>query len=278
MKRKWIPVVLVISAFFLFACSLTGLFTGDNKSATDVPDNQVVTNPTEEPDEQQPAPINEGKLNDVCNHPLFPIVEGATWTYQYETDEGYTMTIDEVDENRFTMTQVMDDENTVLTNEWYCSEDGILQGNFGQVNFLDESTELGDFELAFETIEWNGETLPPMDALEVGYTWNSDYTLTADVDMQGFNTTMEMTISIEHTLGAIEEVMVQAGTFPNAYRIDSVSSVTMNLGLGEAATPYTVQDFSYSSWYAKGVGMVKSDDEFAGYESMVELVSSSFLD
>ena len=300
MKRKWIPVFLVLSAFFLFACGLTDRFLGDDQPSvstaveeaaptepmetieqeTEAQETEAAPEETEVPEETtEPTVEEQSQEQSACYHPYFPVVDGASWTFQYPSGGGYTMTIDETGEDTFTMTQILSDEDTEFTVDWYCSDDGLLRGSFAQLDLLSEATaEEGSPEFVFETLEWEGETLPASELMETGYTWTSKYALSAEVNLESFTQTMEVNVSIDHEIGAIEEVTVPAGTFPEATRVDSTGTIEMVMMMGEISTPFNNFEFNFSTWYVEGLGMVQSSSEFSGYDSDVVLFESSFLE
>ena len=294
MKQKFLPIFLVLSAFFLFGCGFTNLFTAEDNGPVstqveqDAPGEPASTTPaqaTEEPTvesaqprESEPTATVFAETDSACYHPFFPIVEGATWTYDDDFDSGYTITVEETGQDTFMMTQEMENEDTIFTAEWYCSEDGLLRGTFGQMDILSQATGEESPEFAFETMEWEGETLPAPELMEPGYTWTSEYRLQAELNVEGFSGTAEVRVSIDHEIAAIEEVTVPAGTFPEAYRVDSAGEVEFAMFMGENASPINALDFNFRTWYVEGIGMVQSGDEFSGFSSTVELVSSSLLD
>ena len=295
MKQKFLPVFLILSAFFLFGCGLTNLFAGDNATPpaspqaeattpiqpTSTTQPQQTTEPTEQDEtssESEPTTTIFAETDSVCYHPFFPIVEGASWTYDDDFDSGYTITVEETGQDTFLMTQEMENEDAVFMAEWYCGEDGLLRGTFGQMDILSEATGEENPEFAFETLEWEGETLPAPELMEPGYTWTSEYRLEAELNIEGFSGTSEVMVSIDHEIAAIEEVTVPAGTFPEAYRVDSRGEVGFAMFMGEDSSPINALDFNFRTWYVEGLGMVKSADEFTGYSSTVELISSSLLE
>lgn len=295
MKQKFLPIFLVLSAFFLFGCGLTNLFTGDNNTPPNAPQEEATTpiqptntspaQPTTEPtsetsqnSETQPTATVFAESDSACYHPFFPIVEGASWTYDDDFDSGYTITVEETAQDTFMMTQEMENEDTIFTAEWYCSEDGLLRGTFGQMDILSQATGEESPEFAFETMEWEGETLPAPELMEPGYTWTSEYRLQAELNIEGFSGTAEVEVSIDHEIAAIEEVTVPAGTFPEAYRVDSAGEIEFAMFLGETSSPINGIDFNFRTWYVEGLGMVKSADEFSEFSSTTELISSSLLE
>ncbi|MDY6867063.1 MAG: hypothetical protein SVT56_04040 [Chloroflexota bacterium] len=290
MKQKLVPILFILSAFFLFSCGLTDIFMGEETQAVSAPqegtiavEEQVESKPTEEI--EGPTPTERIKLDteSACYHPLFPVVEGASWNYAYESGEGYTLRIEEASEDTFTMSQTMEgemegEEKIVYSVDWYCSEDGLLRGTFGQLELLSESAELEGADFSFETIEWEGETLPASELLEVGYTWTTEYKLSGEMNLEETATTVDVTIVMDYTIGAIEEVTVPARTFPEAVRVDNTSDIEISIAAGEINVPMSTMNLSSSTWYAEGVGMLKTETAFSGSSTDVELVETSLID
>ncbi len=300
MKNKLKLTLLILSSFFLFACGLTNLLNGESTPAPEMQEPGAEAGPTaaetepaleetsppqptqseeetpQETQETQP-PQSEADPENPCYHPYFPITEGATWTYEFSSGSDYTLTLDEMEGNTVRMTQEMQDSDTVLTMDWYCSEDGILRGSFAQVDVLQESAGEEMPEFTFETLEWEGQTLPDPDLWEVGHTWTSEYKLNGDVNFEGVQANSEISVTIDHTLAAIETVTVPAGTFDSATRVDSTGVIDMTLVMGETSTPMSGITFTFSTWYVEDLGMVKTASTFENMQEATVLVDSSLL-
>ncbi len=285
MKRNWILILFVLSAVVLASCS-----SPSSSSATDsVPTEPVAAGETpvatdEIPADEAPpsdAPVGDTALlidtSSVCYNPFFPVSEDASWTFQYDTGETYKLTIDITGEDTFTITQTLNNDDLVASMDYFCTEEGILQGEFAQIDLLDELGEDG-LEIDFKTAEWTGHTLPNPDEVDVGSTWTSTYTLSGDMNVGALETTADATVTINYVVGAIEEVTVPAGTFPQAYRVDSTSDMEITLSMGESVVPFSGFNYSSSTWYVEDLGMIKSSDTFEGGSSAVELVDSSLID
>lgn len=284
MKHKLIPVLFTLSTFFLFSCSPASSFVNDGNQI--ISTQEAETTPTEpmaaETKEETPerAPITGARMdaNSACYHPYFPVNDNASWTYAYASGEGYTLSIDETGEDSFTMRQVMDNEDTVFTVDWFCNDNGLLSGAFAQVDILNQATGAEGAEFVFETQAWEGETLPAPELMQVGYTWTTAYQISGEINLAGVSGTVEALATISNEIGAVEAVTVPAGTFSEAYRVDSVGEIEMVMEMFGTSTPISGIDFPYSTWYVEGVGMVRSSDTFTGIATLVELTDSSFLD
>jgi len=290
MNRKLIPVILILSSFFLFACGLTSGFFNNEEQADSIQEETVSpieVGPTPEmeetevmidPTETALIPDSQIDTESACYHPFFPIVDGAFWAYQSNFDDGYTLRIDKTSHDTFTMIQEMENGEEIYTVDWYCSDDGLLNGTFAQFDLMDQAEDGEDVDFSFETLEWEGQTLPAPELMTLGYTWTSSYKLSGDANISELTTTLSANVTIEYTIAAIEAVTVPAGTFPEAYRVDSVGVIEMILSLGETTQPFSMTDFTYSTWYVEGVGMVKSSNDASIAQVDIELVASSFTE
>ena len=296
MSKKTLPLILIIGAILLFGCSSPSSPAIENTQPTEAQQEQAEPTetipPAQDPintEEPQDTPTEEASTpppeepqadsQSLCSHPYFPIIDGASWTYDAGLDEDYTLRIEETDEDSFRMIQEMMDEDITYAVDWYCTEDGILRGSFGQLDLLNQAAggeESAEFQ--FETLEWEGQTLPSPESLETGYTWTSFYRLSASLEIESFSQSTEMSVVVDHEIAGFEEVTVPAGTFPEALRVDSNGQIRMALINDEDSTPLGSFDFGYSTWYVEGLGMVKTSSEISGYSTGVSLADSSLLD
>ncbi len=298
MSKKYLPIIFLAGSLLLFACSSHDTTTDNNNSPMETLQEQTILIETEALPEEEVATASETPQqteittlatetpeevqmdsNSLCYHPYFPIVDGASWTYDAGIEEDYTLRIEETGEDSFKMIQEMLDEDLVYTVDWYCSQDGILRGSFGQLDLINQAASEEDTpEFIFETLEWEGETLPSPELLENGYTWTSFYRLSANLELQGFSQSAETEVIIDHEIAGIDEVTVPAGTFPEAIRVDSDGQINMSLIMGESKSPISSFDFTYSTWYVEGLGMVKTISGILDYDTGVSLINSSLLD
>ncbi len=294
MKNKALPMLLILSAFFLFACGLTddliskGRQIVGDRLADSTPDEAIEPLRPQEPEEVQTpqdmdqVPTEKGEpevqpnaqfdVTSACDLPYFPIREGAYWRYQETAGEGYTLKVTEIEQDKFTLSEESSADDLAFTAEWFCSEDGILSGSFSQLELLREHEGIaGAPQVTFETLEWQGETLPAAALMNPGYTWTSNYKMNIGIDIPSMEQNFESNVTIEHKIAAIEEVVVPAGTFPQAVRVDSLGIVEMTIVMGETTIPFSGMDFTYSTWYGEGVGMIKRSNQNSGINNLVEL-------
>lgn len=307
-RTTWIVLLLTV-ALALAACggdsADVSVTTGDGEptaaaepaeeaAATDVPPTPAPTEtaaapvPTDEPTAtaEPPTPTiaptettapesASGRVEPTagaCGNPFFPVREGPSWRYQIASPDStieYTISYRNVTDNSFIAVQTFPDFSA--ESEWTCTENGLVSGEFFQVAFpslpIDADTEL-------ETVDISGVTIPVAGQWQVGATWETGTTIRGEITVQGITTVAEIAISQQNEIVAQESITVGAGTFENAYRVESTGTSAINatvqgstMSLGEFAINST-------SWYVEGVGLVRNEslDDF-GATTVMELVS-----
>ncbi|MGM0399732.1 MAG: hypothetical protein ACQEQT_00360 [Chloroflexota bacterium] len=213
------------------------------------------------------SPSSEGIASETsgpCHNPFYPIRTDTTWTYRMRgegapTDE-HSITFTDVSEDTFTTEMIFSD--TTVEVRWVCSEEGLVSTEF--TNF--DLPQMSDFQL--ETIDFEGTSLPPAGEWEVDTTWDSSYTVKGDIQAQDMTVEATMDVNLQNRIAAVEEVTVPAGTYPQAYRVDSTGKTTMETsGMG------TEFDINYSNWYVENVGLVKTSSESEDGTYVTELVA-----
>lgn len=195
----------------------------------------------------------------LCDNPYFPVVEGATWNYDMTTNFGTatsTNTITDVGTDGFLM--VTDNPNVSYVITWECSAEGLywLQstgGMFAAVFQTDAGTG------TVQTISFTGVSIPA--EVQPGDSWISDEEITAS----GFGVGETFTIYTDYHAVGMETVTVQAGTF-DALRVDFTMTNTSE------KLPVSIEG---TSWFAAGVGQVKTTGLIGDISSDLELVSYS---
>jgi hypothetical protein len=228
--------------------------------------------PTDEP---EPASGGEGAVTGgPCFNSFFPIRAGTTWRYrinQTESPVEYTMAYEDITGDAFTVLQAFENlttetvEDVTMESRWQCTETGLLSSEFASISLA----QMPDF--TFETLDYGGVTLPPADQMAVGATWESTYTINTAYTVEGMDVSVQMEVMLQNEVAAVEQVTVQAGTYPEAYRVDSSGTMQISANAGVSAMDIP---FSYSIWYVEGVGMVKqTSSDGMGGTTVTELIS-----
>lgn len=228
--------------------------------------------PTEEP--ASGAVISEASGN--CSNPFYPLRSDTVWTYQMvrpgEAPQGsFTLAYDNISPDSFDALMSLRNEETEeifqASSTWYCSGEGLLSSDYATMNF---ASNVG---VKVETLDYAGISLLPADQWNVGNSWDTSYQVNVTFSVEGMDITSTMDVQITNTISTIEEVSVTAGTYPEAYRVDTTGSMTVDM---EGDMDFSMGNIpiEYSTWYVRDVGMVKQvntgpDDD----DTFTELVS-----
>lgn len=215
--------------------------------------------------EQPAAPSGGYEAQTACDHPYFPLRQGATWSF---SSEGYSFswTVSAVsgDLNNATVTIVMDFEGGSSGFEWSCSSDGVFSYDVGTFA-ADALGTIGSYSVTSQS----GARFPPAEELEAGASWTSEYTSAYEASVEGFSTTFTTQIQESHTAGAMQSLTTGLGTF-DAIPISTTTTSTSTTDFGSFTS-----SSSSLCWYARGVGMLSCDSDSEGFSAHSELVSYS---
>lgn len=241
-------------AHFVLALLVAGSLAGCTMGAaapTAAPTLPPTRAPTEPPTPEASAtPESRGG----CDNPLFPVVNGATWTYAGTGGPAgaysYTDTITDVRADGFTITSKFDD-NLTKAQEWACKPEGLvaLQLPGGAAAITTKQ-----FQATFETSNVQGVTIPA--SVAAGDKWSFSLTIKGTQEVSGIKAETNGDASYDFTAVGMESVTVPAGTF-DAMRVDGVLTLNLTALVSGLSIPVQIT-MNTTSWFAPGVGMVKT--------------------
>ena len=250
-------LVLFIIILLVSACSPNQSTATDSILEMPTATTEVTKDVIDTQDTATPAATSQSNANDACNNRYYPVVNGASWTYQ-NTVQGETpfTEIDSISINEdgtFTITVTVTESETVL-NYGSCENEGvaIFDSSYFSGDYTDNSN--GSSHTTFST---EGVTIP--NDIQVGDEWSQ--TLSTDPGSAGGDPNSSLAIEVTYKALGYETVTVPAGTF-QALKIEQSNSLPTESFF--AALPHRF------TWYAEGVGIVKSELEGI---SLSELVS-----
>ena len=203
-----------------------------------------------------------------CANDFFPVSEGAVYTYTtnaLEKTDIMVITFKDVNENTFTEVQTFPDFSTEVT--WQCTEEGLVSLGNAQLNLPDAPV------FTESEVNFHGATLPNADGWEVGLTWETSYVVTSTATMQDIKTTIVATANYQNEITAIEEINVPAGTYKQAYRVDSTGFIIYNTDAAGLSVGEIKSEFQQTAWYVSGIGLVKNVAKHMDDTTTVELAS-----
>ena len=236
-------------------------------TATDVPAATPTEEPTATPEPPTATPEPAAAVAGPCYNDFFPVVEGASWTYNTTgvgaAPSSYTQSIAEAGEDGFTLTHTIDGNETVLSIDYACGEDGLSSATLGGL-----PGAAGGFSM--QVTSFTGTNFPPSDQWKVGATWAASSTVEGGGTIQDIEAVATGTVDQTYDIVALESVTVPAGDF-DAYKVNL--TLTEKLALSMNGTEVPVEFTTNSTqWYAEGVGLIKSVTE-GDFASTTELAS-----
>ncbi|MBI3163580.1 MAG: hypothetical protein IPG44_14960 [Anaerolineales bacterium] len=259
-RRPILTTLLIASLVTTLACNLGSASPSTGEAQ-----------PTSDP--AQPAPPTPEPAAGLCDNALYPVRQGAAWTYQStgspSGDFSYTDTITEVRADGFTLSTQF--TGLTRTQEWICETGGLKALQMGGAGAAASVSTQGT-TAEFTTSDVTGISLPR--EITPGMQWQYSLTMTGVTAMPGDqNAQSSGTFNLTMQEMGKETVSVPAGTF-EAVKFQAASLIQLTADFQGVQVPVTMNGSSLV-WYAPGVGFIKSveNSDFGGtpYTSTTEL-------
>lgn len=193
-----------------------------------------------------------------CDHPFYPVQEGWVWTYR-SSPSGETHTISTSGVTNTGFTQRYAFKSFSFESQWRCDAKGLAQPEYVQPGSVQ------GLQMNFKTKKASGVVIPP--TLSVGTTWTYSYEVSGEAKRQTLTIRMNQSVSVTNKIVGQESVSVPAGKF-SAFKVESTLTQQGTMSIGGREQPLNL-NVKTTSWYAQGVGLVKSVSE----NNTTELVS-----
>jgi len=212
-----------------------------------------------------PAPQTLGQ----CSNPLQPVIIGAAWIYSMSgiSTGSFTRSITDVRSTGFTDQDAFD-TGVTRTGEWKC-EDGALTA-LAPAEGLSAMVQTEGLTAEYQTTSSSGVTLPAI--VLPGDSWSQNFTIEGTQSLAGQDVPAKGEMSYACTAANSETVSVPAGAF-DAMRVGCQINGTITVAVAGIEVP---AEFTSAAtiWYARDVGMVKTENEISGVgHSTIELTS-----
>lgn len=240
-SRNKISLIIATCLLSLAACSSLG---GGTES------DQVVL-----PYTQVPPSNGIPNTGGLCDNPLYPVRQGASWAYINSGGPNgtfaYSDMISAVRKDGFTLTSQIG--TLVRTQEWACEADGLKALELG--GGTTASITAQGLTAEFSTSDITGLSLPVL--ITSGQQWQYNLKIQGTIPMPtGEQVQSNGTYSMALQEMGKETVTVPAGTF-EAIKIQSSSTVEILVPFGNDQVPMKYSGTSIT-WYVPGIGYVKS--------------------
>ena len=215
----------------------------------------------------------------ACDHPYWPMREGARWVFRSADGADLTWEIIEVNGDlqnaEATMQMTTGDPENALTFSytWECSADGGLVS----FDFAGQNFEQVGLDMDMQVTSGTGAFLPAPELLQPGYTWES--TLDSTFSFMMAEGDAEMTISgamTNETTNSITgtEPVSFDGTTVDGLQIEQASDMAMTMDmLGSSTT--TDLSMGSSMVLGRGIGMISQTNSTEFGNVTTELVEVS---
>ena len=209
----------------------------------------------------------------ACANAFYPLLSNMTWQYnitigEEDSERGQetfstSISFKDITDDSFISVQTSGDQSNDVS--WSCTDEGLLSSTYFNMNMSPSQA------MDFETFEVEGVALPPEAEWEKGKFWDVDYKIQITMRRPDSDeeTQTEGEISLSREITGKDIITVPAGTFEDAYRVESTGVMTTTMPDGnEASMP-----LMYTDWYVKGIGLVKTATADANMSYSMELAS-----
>lgn len=215
----------------------------------------------------------DAQISEYCDNPLFPVKQGASWTYFNSGgpngDFTYTDTITGILQDGFILSSQF--PALSLTQHWVCLPDGYIAQQLG--GGTTASVSMQNMISDFKTIQVSGLSLPR--TITPGMQWHYNLSMQGTVAMSSEQAQSPGTFALEMQELGTETISIPAGTF-DATKLQASFIANIDVDFQGSPIRYTVNGTSIL-WYASGVGFIKSLEniDFSGtsFTSTTELQS-----
>ena len=204
----------------------------------------------------RPSPVAENPTTIVhatptaglCQNPYYPVVAGASWTYQMSGPVGdtFTRSIVNVRENGFDDQDVFS-AGVTRQGSWECREGNLIS----LTPASGPSVAAAGMQMNF-TVESNTGLTFPADP-RPGMEWRQNIVLAGRSEREGQSIEVRGVMDRSCKAVGMERVSVPAGDF-EALRVDC----SHKMDLSFSGVPVSSMTETNASWYARGVGWVKT--------------------
>jgi hypothetical protein len=194
------------------------------------------------------TPVPPAPAAGPCQNPYYPVVAGASWTYQMSGPVGdtFTRSIVNVRENGFDDQDVFS-AGVTRRGSWECREGNLIS----LTPASGPSVAAAGMQMNF-TVESNTGLTFPADP-RPGMEWRQNIVLAGRFEREGQSIEVRGVMDRSCKAVGMERVSVPAGDF-EALRVDC----SHKMDLSFSGVPVSSMTETNASWYARGVGWVKT--------------------
>lgn len=263
--KNILNTLLIISTLVVLqlACNWKNFSVSQNNQKTE--GTQTNTSQSTEPPKSETP--------DNCKVSYYPVSENVERKYSIKyTDnvippQEYSETYSDFKDNTFVGKMTFKDVTSTIT--WRCVPEGLVATQYN--NFIDMKTA-GNSKI--ETLKSEGISFPADSKWKLGETWFTKYQVAQQINAPNGQKSGESSGNINQDMEVIgeEEITTPAGKF-QTFKVRNKTLLDMTIKVQGVTAPAKV-NVETLAWFAKDVGMVKSQVNFEGKSTAVtELLS-----
>jgi hypothetical protein len=281
-QKLYLMVIGIMLVFTLAACGSVATPTASSTTAvlpttiitsTAAATSAATDTPAAKPAAGSTTAVVPSSGSSACTNAFFPVSAGATWTYastgSIAGNYTFVRTLSDLGAANFTVNDAFN-AGVTRTVKWTCNSGNLTSLDTGSGN---ASVTAKSMTMKVDSVNATGYSIPA--ALDSAKTWSESLTLNGTMTLNGASQGTSVNVTqIDCTANGPESVTVTAGTFDAAKdTCQVVSSVTVTMA-GIATEPIKITQTEVQ-WYARGVGLVKSQNSGDMGNENVELTKYS---
>lgn len=256
-------IIFIVLVFLQLGCNWKNFSISQNNQSSNV------TTPESQPTKESQPTTDLGS----CQNSYYPVGENIERRYSIKYTDGkiptqeYTETYSDFKDNTFVGKSVFKDVSSTIT--WRCVPEGLVATQYN--NFIDMNSA-GTSKI--ETLKSEGVSFPSDSKWKEGETWFTKYQVVQALNAPNGQKSGESSGNINQDMEVIgeEEITTPAGKF-QTYKVRNKTLLDMTIKVQGVTAPAKV-NFETIAWFAKDVGMVKSQTNFEGKSTaVIELLS-----
>ena len=256
-----LPVIVSIAAIICnYSCRGSGAgasgAANDNANATDQP--RTARGPAA-----------------ACDNAFYPAESGAIRNYKI-VNRGTTLPNLTYSEQKANVTFGSFNDHREFSDgartdaQWSCTADGLVPSEFSIPAVLRLSTAF-----KFDSISASGPAIPAADKWTPGYEWTTVYQVSGTENSPSSQSPGRVTgrIDVKSQIVSSEKVTVPAGSY-DCFLVDQTIRESLRIEGAQRSRRPSLASIRVSTWYAKGVGMVRaafSGDIGTGMEELTSV-------
>jgi len=281
MKKEKIPIILLIIISVLLLLLFISCQSADASSVSqeseglieeteetlESEETEVIESAEEVKEAEEKEEFKTVEYSGLCVNPYFPVKPNTFWNYYVKNPSDtyeYVSSFTDITDNSFI--EKIKSEVFNADIKWLCSSEGMVQSEYSAL-MLEEDNQ----GMEFNTESYKGVNIPAPEKWSIGYKWDTEYVILTTIVIEDEKMSFSGNIVINNEIVAIEPITVPAGTFPEAFKVDSDKNMTVSADIAGNSMSFNAHT-DISTWYAEDIGLIKQISKATCGTTIVELL------